>query len=52
MNSSEINKVKLRMDFLAYCNGKRSIFEISKIIKSNLKDVLNEAKLLKNNNLI
>tara|TARA_A100001388_G_C28762040_1_gene498392 strand:+ start:297 stop:1601 length:1305 start_codon:yes stop_codon:yes gene_type:complete len=52
MNSSEINEVKLRMDFLAYCNGKRSIFEICKIIKYNLKDVLNEAKLLKNNNLI
>ena len=50
-NSKE-NKHKLRMNFLAYCDGKNSIFRICKLINSDLKKVLEEYKLLKEHNII
>ena len=40
------------MNFLAYCDGKCSIFDICKIINCDLKTLINEYKLLKKNNLL
>ena len=45
--SGKTNSVKLRMDFLAYCDGKTNIFDICKIINSDLYSVLKEYKFLK-----
>ena len=43
---------KFRMDFLAYCDGKSSIFDICKILNCDLESLNKEYKLLKNNNLL
>ena len=40
------------MNFLAYCDGNSSIFDICKIINCDLKTLINEYKLLKENNLL
>jgi aminopeptidase-like protein len=45
-------KVFLRKNFIAYSNGKRNIFEIANILKSNIKDLINEYKILKNKRLL
>ena len=45
--SGKTNSVKLRMDFLAYCDGKTNIFDICKIINCDLYSVLKEYKFLK-----
>ena len=47
--NSDINT---RMDFLAYADGNHSLFDISLKIKKNLKLIVSEAIILKNNNLI
>lgn len=41
-----------RMNILAYCNGKNSIFDICKFVGLNLITVLEELKLLRDNQLI
>jgi aminopeptidase-like protein len=45
-------KVFLRKNFIAYSNGKRNIFEIANILKSNIKDLIYEYKILKKNKLL
>ena len=40
------------MNILAYCNGKNSIFDICKFVGLNLNIVLEELKLLRDNQLI
>ena len=42
----------IRMNFLAYCDGKCSIFDICKILNCDLKTIIYEYKLLKENNLV
>lgn len=44
--------VKARMDILAYCNGKNSIFEIVNLTGLSLKTVVQEVTLLKSANLL
>ena len=46
------SNINTRMDILAYADGNNSIFEISNKIGKNLKSVLLEIKILKNNNII
>ena len=43
---------KTRMDIIAFCDGKTSLFEIANIINKPLKKVLQEAKILKKNKII
>ena len=50
--SEKINSVKLRMDFMAYCDGKTNIFDICKIINCDLYSLLKEYKLLKKENIV
>ena len=45
-------KVFLRKNFIAYSNGKRNIFEIANILKSNIKDLIDEYKILKKNKIL
>ncbi len=45
-------EIKNRLDIITLCNGKNNIFQISKILKINLHDVLKEIKILKKNNII
>ena len=40
------------MDIIAFSDGKTSLFKISEIINKPLKKVLEEAKILKKNNII
>ncbi len=49
---SNRNAVNKRMDILAYCDGRRSLFEISEIININLREIVNECKILNNAGLI
>ena len=56
-SSSKKNKyddkvIHRRMNILAYSDGKKNIFEISKIINESLKDVILEIEFLKKINLI
>ena len=44
--------IRTRMDFLAYADGNNTLFDISKIIGVPLKYVLEEVKLMLENNLI
>jgi aminopeptidase-like protein len=44
--------LNLRKNLLAYSNGKRNIFEISKILNINILDIFKEYKILKKNKLI
>ena len=46
------DKLRLRKNLLAYSNGKKTIFEISEILEENIKNVINEYKILIKNNLI
>ena len=48
----EKKSLELRMNFLAYCDGKCSIFDICKFINCDLKTLNNEYKLLKEKNLV
>ena len=50
--NKEKKSLEVRMNFLAYCDGKCSIFDICKIINCDLKTLINEYKLLKKNNLL
>ena len=43
---------QVRMDFLAYCDGKCNIFDICEFIDCDLKTLISEYKLLKENNLV
>lgn len=45
-NNKLPNDVKLRTNFLTFCDGSKNIFEISRILKTNLKFILEESKLL------
>ncbi len=45
--TGNVSSVKIRMDFLAYCDGKTNIFDICKIINCDLNSLLKEYKLLK-----
>ena len=45
-------KVFLRKNFIAYSNGQRSIFEIANILKSNVRDLIDEYKILKKKKLL
>ena len=45
-------KLRLRKNLLAYSNGKRSIFEISKILNLELYKIVEELNILKNKKLI
>jgi aminopeptidase-like protein len=47
-----LGDVNTRSDFIAYSDGKNSLFDISKKIGKNLKLVILEAKILKKHNLI
>ena len=47
-NNKLPNDVKLRTNFLTFCDGSKNIFEISRILKTNLKFILEESKLLSN----
>ena len=44
--------VKLRMNILAYCDGKYSIFDISEKLNINLDTILEEITLLKKEAII
>ena len=44
--------VKLRCDIIAYSDGKKNIFQISKILNKSLKLVINETINLKNNDIL
>ncbi len=44
--------VKNRMNLLAYSDGEKNIFEISNLIKSPLKELLEEYKILKKNKIL
>ena len=43
---------KIRMDIIAYCDGKTTIFDIAKKLKINLNIVLDELSLLAQENLL
>lgn len=44
--------VKARMDILAYCNGKNTIFDIAKLSGQHLRNVIREVILLKEHDLL
>jgi aminopeptidase-like protein len=46
------SEIKIRMNFLAYSDGTNSLFDISNIISEPLDNVLKEARILFENNLI
>ena len=41
-----------RCNLIAYADGKRNIFEISRKINMPLKDLIKEIKILKNNKIL
>ncbi len=45
-------QIFLRKNFIAYSNGKRNIFEIANILKSNVKDLIDEYRILKKKNCL
>ena len=47
-----VHPAEMRKNIISYCDGETSIFDICKIINTNLKYVLEELKLLKNHNII
>ena len=49
---SSKSKTRVMMNVLSYCDGKKSIFEISHLCNISIKRVNNEIKKLKKNNLI
>ena len=42
----------MRLNFLAYADGKHSLFDLSKKIKKNIKSIVEEAKILQQHGLI
>ena len=46
------NKIRLRSNLIAYANGKNSIFKISTLSKTNLKETCDEYKLLKTEKIL
>ena len=44
--------LNLRMDLIAYSDGKKNLIEISRIIKQPLNKIFSELKLLKKNKII
>ena len=46
------NKLNLRMDLIAYSDGKRNLIEISKIIKKPINKIINELKILIRNQIL
>jgi aminopeptidase-like protein len=46
------DNANMRADFIAYSDGKHSLFDISIKIKRKLSKVISEALILKQNNLI
>ena len=55
-NTSVLHKgthpARLRMNIIAYCDGKESIFQIAQRLNINLKLVLEELKILEAHDLI
>ena len=55
-NTSKLHKgshpAKFRMDIIAYCDGKTTIFDIAKKLNTNLNIVLDELYLLSKENLL
>ncbi len=49
---NKIDPVKARMNFITYCDGEKSIFEVSEKINLDLKSTIKEAKLIKKHNLL
>ncbi len=49
--NNKISTTRSRMNFITYADGSNSIFEIANLIDLDLKSVVNEAKLLKQNKL-
>ena len=50
--SEGMHPAKLRLDILAYCNGKNTIFKIASILNTPLNLILEELKLLIRNKII
>ena len=50
--SSEIRPSQNRMNIIAYCNGKNSIFDICKYVGLNLKTVVEELIILLDHKII
>ena len=48
----KVHPAKLRTDFIAYCDGERTIFEICKKINCDLRSLIKESKLLRDEKLI
>ena len=48
----KVHPAKLRADFLAYCDGQRTIFEICKKINCDLSSLIEESKILRDEKLI
>jgi aminopeptidase-like protein len=48
----KISSIDTRMDVLAYADGTHNLFEIAVRIKKNLKDLIKEVEILKNNGLL
>ena len=46
------NEVRLRMNLLAFCDGKTNIFQICNKINIPLKNVCDELKILKRNKIL
>jgi aminopeptidase-like protein len=46
------DKLKLRMDLLAYADGEKNLAQISKIINEPIKNILKELKILIKNNIL
>jgi len=46
------NKLNLRMDLIAYSDGKRNLIQISKIIKRPINKIINELKILIKNKVL
>lgn len=49
--SNNIDPLKSRMNFLTYCDGNNSIFEISKLINLDLKSIIRETKIIQKEKL-
>ncbi len=48
----DIHPARFRMNIIAYCDGKLSIFDIAKLLKTNLSLILDELLILARENLI
>ena len=50
--TEKVHPAKKLTNILTYCNGKNSIFDICKLTKLNLKEVLDQMKIVYEKNLI